>query len=390
MTEAEDGKAESSVPSNPVACLVPYLPLSTPLVFSGWWLGPLESFGGPWLSTEFEQSVRRLAEVFRDPAGQPLRRPSILVSEVDGADGAPPSREALRCLQLAIAFATIQQNVYWSSDDRHDGWRVATSDNAMLWVQPLDLVDHRIALGRGSRVQSTAGGYKLTDEGFLIPPPLELHLPFYITLDAELLEALYTVLMQPPAGTEHVVSSIAVAVSWLIKSWQNTPSITWEDRLVFVKVATEALTGKERSHESAAALLEIFRSTPDQRGAGVGGSCLLWQPDEPLLTRTYTKNGRPTASEVTQMEHWACALGDARNAVVHGEADIEHMYHEANSPYAGPFVEIGDRVVREAITVILGALGYPRVWRRGIARASFAAYEHLLEVNSSESAAEPG
>ena len=46
MTEVEGGKPESPVPSNPVVCLVPYLPLSAPLVFSGWWLGPLESFGG--------------------------------------------------------------------------------------------------------------------------------------------------------------------------------------------------------------------------------------------------------------------------------------------------------------------------------------------------------
>lgn len=378
--------ATESEPSarHPFVTLVPYLPLAAPISFAGWWLGPLESFDGPWLSDEFEDQARLLASVFRDTSGKPLKRPSILVRQADGADGVPPTPEEYRCLQLAVAFAVIHQNIYWSPDAQGDSWRVATSDNAVIWAQPLDLAHGYITLGRGARVQTMAGGHRLGDPAFSIQPPLELHMPVNISLDTELLEAVYTVLLEPPAGSEHVASSVSVAIRWLIKSWQNTPSITWEDRLVFVKVATEALTGKERNHESAAKLVEIFRQAETQEGEGVGLECLLWRADQQVRDRTYLDRGRPKTVTITELEHWACALGDARNAVVHADPVTQHVYFEEGSPYNGPFVEIGDRVVREAITVVVGSCGYPAVWRRGMSRTSLAVYRHLIQAREEE------
>ena len=50
------------------------------------------------------------------------------------------------------------------------------------------------------------------------------------------LESIYLVLSQPPGGHEVGASRLLVAIRWLLRSWQNTASITWEDRLVFLKV----------------------------------------------------------------------------------------------------------------------------------------------------------
>lgn len=387
LASNDNGCVENDPPvvetsTHPVVSLVPYLPVSAPVRFEGWQLGPLESFDGPWLSEAFEESVRMLAGVFRDAGGRPLARPSILTREATGADGVPPSRDELACLQAAIAFGVIHQNNYWSEDTRFDGWRTATSDNAMLWVQPLDLDDHRITLDRGSRVSLTGAGYRINDPDFTIPAPLELHLPPAVSLDAELLGAVYGVLREPPEGRAAEARAIAVAIRWLAKSWQNTPSITWEDRLVFVKVATEALTRKDMNLESAAEMVEIFQSALDQEGDGMGLDALLWRPDEPKLERKYRSGGKERTSDLTQLEHWACALGDARNAVVHGEDLTDHDYEERDSPYNGPFVEVGDRVVRELVTVSLGRLGHPRVWRDLMSRASLSALRELRDEAS--------
>lgn len=376
-------------PQIPHATLLPYLPMSAAVEFAGWWLGPLESYEGRWHSKELERATRRLAAVFRDTAGAALRRPSMLVRSVDGVDGVPPTNAELKALQLAISFATIHQNRYWTSDTQSDSWRVATADNATVWVQPLDLVNGYVALGRGARVQTLAGGHQLNDESFAISPPLELHMPFGVSVDAELLEALYSVQMQPPDECEHLVASLCVAIRWLVKSWQNTPSITWEDRLVFAKVATEALTGEDQTQLSAQALMAIFASARRQEGAEIGASNLLWQPDEPTLTRHWVdRSGRPKAADVTQFEHWAGAFGDERNAIVHGEASHNFTYDVPGSPYNGPFVEVADRVVREAIVVQLGNCGFPDVWRTGLSRASMAAYRHLRDASHAEANAD--
>lgn len=357
--------------------VLPYLPLSAPVEFVGWWLGPLDQFNGRWLSPDFERASRRLASLFRDPGGKPIKRPALLVRTADGADGRPPTPDEYEALQLAIAFAVIHQNTFWTPDTQSEAWRVATADNATVWVQPIDIPEGWISLDRGSRVRAMAGGHRLFDDGFTIPSRLELHLPFDASLDAELVRALYTVLLAPPMGQEQLVASLKVAVRWLIKSWQNTPSITWEDRLVFLKVATEALTGEEKSNRSASALAAIFATAHQQPGEGIGTDDLLWQCGEPILTRHWTDHGKAKTASVTQFEHWACALGDERNAIVHGEATHRQMYSAPDSRYNGPLIEIGDRVVREAIVVQLGNCGFPDVWRTPLARAGLAALRHL-------------
>ena len=157
------------ISANQMIILAPYLPLAAPVEFTGWWLGPLESFSGPWLSPEFETAGRTFAAAFRDVFGNPISRPSLLAHAESGVDGSSPPSESYNALQLAISFATVQQNAYWSPEASNDGHRVATVDNAQRWAQPLDLTDTHIAIGRGSRVAVTSGGHRLMDPSFFVP-----------------------------------------------------------------------------------------------------------------------------------------------------------------------------------------------------------------------------
>jgi hypothetical protein len=361
--------------ANPYITLVPYLPLNQSVTFGGWWLGPLDQFDGPWLSEDFEAAARLLASGFVDVRAKQVRRPAVLVRESEGADGQPPTSEEYGALRLAIGFAVIHANAYWSPETKDDGWRLATTDNATVWAQPLDLADGRIALQSGSRIRTLDIGLRMTSVGFTIPPPLELHLPSGVTLDAGLLALLSTVLLKQSPEHHCLIGTLRVAIRWLLKSWQNTQSITWEDRLVFLKVATEALTGEYRNHRSAKRLVEIFTSAETQSGEGFGSKGLLWQPDEPLLTRHWIEKGQPREEYVTQFEHWACAFGDERNAIVHGRLTHKNHYEEPGSPYNGSFVDIGDRVVREAILVQLGNCGHPEMWRNPFGRAELEALQ---------------
>ena len=176
----------------PCVLALPYLPLRDPVDFGGWWLGPLSSYVGAWRDAAFEGAVRRFLGGFQRPDGRPITNPALLVRGADGVDGVMPSPEEIAAHELAIAFATIDANPYWTPESRDSGWSVATADNADLWVQPLDPETGSVALGRGLRAQVLAGGFSVFDEGFAVPPPLELHMPFGLRLDAELLEAVYT------------------------------------------------------------------------------------------------------------------------------------------------------------------------------------------------------
>lgn len=167
---------------------------------------------------------------------------------------------------------------------------------------------------------------------------------------------------------------------WVVKSWMNSPSISETDRLVFLKTASEALTGEtRRSVDAARALRAVFEDAVGQEGDGVGLDQLLWHSDEPTFTRSWIRAGRQAEYELSALEHWYMALADARNDVVHAVASPTLVYAQRGSLYEGPLVEVADRVMREAIAVELGAIGHPEVWRRGYARAGFTMLRRLRE-----------
>jgi hypothetical protein len=119
-------------------------------------------------------------------------------------------------------------------------------------------------------------------------------------------------------------------------------------------------------------LRERFETTLIQPGEGIGIDGLLWSRSEATFTRSWA-NGTRTA-QLSAFEHWFMAFADARNEILHHGSLAEHEYVRPGSPYVGRYVEVGDRVLREAIKVTIGLCGWPRVWRqRGLDRASLAA-----------------
>ncbi|MFN8027350.1 MAG: hypothetical protein U0W40_13630 [Acidimicrobiia bacterium] len=362
-------------PELPWICALPYLPVREPVEFAGWWLGPVTAFAGPWRDPQFHDAVGEFLDSFRTASGQPVKKPALLVRRETGANGVAPTLAEFHALELAIGLATIDANAFWSPENEQDGYRIATADNADLWVQSIDVEHRRITLERGLRVRTIAGGHRIGTDDFFIPAPLELHLPSGVGLDADVLEAVYRTALEQ--GDEPRAEAVLVAIRWLLKTWLNSTSVSIEDRIVLLKIASEALTGKDKTHEGGAQLVALFASAGEQPGEGIGTDGLLWQPDERRLKRVWSnRSGEKSHSELTLLEHWYGALGDARNKIVH-EGGASSLVYEEDSPYAGPFVEIGDRVIREAITVELGNLGYPAVWRRGLTRASFRMWERL-------------
>jgi hypothetical protein len=360
------------VPGENWISALPYLPLDEPLRWAGWWLGSLEEFPGPWRDDDLENEARRFLGGFRAVDGKAIARPSVLVREAVGVDGERPTDEEIECLRLAIEFATVDGNPIWTSENMNHGWAIATADNADLWVQPLDLAHGYIALGRGGRNQTTVGGVNTRSGNFAIPAPIELHLPPRARLDGPTLEALYTVLIN---HTGLWSERLRVAIPWLTKSWLNTTSITFADRVVLLKTATEALTGTSNNTKAARSLRRLFATTLKQEGEGIGVDALLWSPDEPSFTRTW---GDPEQQqELIAFDHWYRSFSDARNAILHEGRVGQLEYSQPSSPYAGPYSEVADRVVREAAKVALGASGWPEVWRNGLGRASYQALKHL-------------
>lgn len=356
----------------PRVTLLPYLSLREPVRFDGYWLGALEDFDGPWSSPELRAAASKLAALFVDSLGEPVQRPSLLAREGYGVDGSVPNPAGRRALIAAIGFAVVDANPYWSDDSKGHGWKVSTFDNADIWFQPVDLQSGAIALELGSRLRTRVGGRTL--DGPPIPPPIELSFGIGgLKLDQELLDALHRVLSGSAVCADR--ERLLTAIRWHLKSWSNSASITDEDRVIYLKVALEVMSGTHKSTEAARRLNLLFGSVMEQTGAPIGIDDLLWSPWEPSLTRTW---GASHQTEQRQLfEHWFMAFADARNEIVH-DGRVAHLdYDEQASPYTGPLVEIGDRVTREAVKVLLGRCGYPAVWRSKLSRASMRAASEL-------------
>ena len=357
----------------PVVITFPFLPLAEPVTFDKWWLGPASTFDGPWADRSLQNMGWKFLTSFRDARGEQIDNPAVLASIDGGITGSRPSDNERLALRKAIAFATIDRNEYWCSD-RIVSHNCTTADNADYWEQPINTARGSITLERGGRVRSVTGGYSLNDSEFHISATIETVMPqLPVRLDSLTIRALYEILTRPTTDdSAEQAARIATTISWLEKTWLNSVSIGEDDRLVFLKTAFEALTGFSKTPRAGDALKSIFEYTQHQEGSGLGTENLLWQPNQ--KTRLRTHNG---SSLVTEIEHWYGAFADARNAIIHEGSVPRLVYEESGSSYNGPHIEIGDRVLREAIKVEIGNLGYPKVWRDIMGRCSLDALRHL-------------
>jgi len=348
------------VDNHPVLIFCPYLKLHRSHEFADFWIGPADQFEGSWDPPALKDAARMLLGRFVTVDGKPVDRPSLIASNNRLVDGAPPQHPD--ALELAVAFGALIQNPRHPADE-NDAWKVVTADNCDVWVQPVDLQQNRITLERGLRVRTLAGGYKFSDDGFRVPPPLELHWHGGGAFDPEVADAVYRVVSAPDSTKDpELAHRLKPAIRWWIKAWRNSASVSWEDRLVHLRIAVDALVGSDKTKTAIQWLNDLFSSVgEDSRGD------LLWATDQGSYERTW---GRPPRTDVVSaFDHWFWSFADTRNDIVHRGGAAALVYEQDNSPYVGMHVDVADRVVAEAILVSLQRCGFEHLWRTPLWRA---------------------
>ncbi len=149
-----------------------------------------------------------------------------------------------------------------------------------------------------------------------------------------------------------------------MKAWANSSSIADEDRIVFLKIAIDALTGTDKTDGAKNELISWFTALEPTSTRG-----LLWAPDQPAFERT-SRSGK-TIPE-TAFGHWLHAFADQRNHIVHHGHSTSLTYEVADSPYNGHYVDVADRVVCEALLVGLHRCGTEYLWRTSRYRQLYA------------------
>lgn len=304
----------------------------------------MSQFKGPW-ATGLEPVARQFLRGFRDASGNRITDPTLIAHATRGVDGRMPRRAEWRALQQAIDFAVLNSNPYVV---RGDGSAVSTSDNSEVFVWPIDVASRRLATRYGLLVRVTTGGLVIGPQLKIAAPP-DMHMPFNsIRIESpEFVDVLYKVLARH-ASPKHL--SIATAIHWLAKAWRNSESVNWDDRMVMLKTAFEALTGSSKTHIAAAYLRALFEGSKMSKREAKE---FLWKPTEkPNRIFPWTdRRGRVNNDSVTPLEHWFRSFGEARNEIIHEGVSAQQTYRAKRSPYNGPYFFVAQRVLREAIRV---------------------------------------
>ena len=213
-------------------------------------------------------------------------------------------------------------------------------------------------------VQTMVGGLRI-DERLIMRAPVELHIPHGVTVAPDLMDALLAVFGgQRSAKDATMAKRLATAVTWLGQAWRNTESIRWVERIVMLKTAFEALT--DAADRTAADRLEqLFDDLRKDDVSDYVAGDLLWRPSEsPTLERNWRDNrGRDRSKTVTPLSHWFHAFDDVRNEIIHEGKVGDLIYNGPAERYQGPYVFIGERLLRESIRVSLRQFGYPDLWQ---------------------------
>jgi hypothetical protein len=326
-----------------------------------WGIAPLGTYEGPWLSDRFQEVARRLIGSHVAARDQPIQNPAIVASRASGVDGRWPDPREMDGLQLALHFTVLHANPPWSEGTRGNaGWTTATSDNSTLHYWPVDVDEERVTLSSGVMVRSTVAGYTLKD-GVTVPAPEELHLPHRVTLDPEVLAATRSVFVGEHDTTNaRLAARLATTVGWLAQAWRNTDSVDVRQRIIMLKTGFEALTGESDSWRAAQALDELFRQIPLDAKHDRFAEHLVWKPSETASMTWTGQDGKPWPS--TPVNHWFRSFSACRNEIVHEGRMSSATYNEATA-YAGPYLFIAERVLREAVCVSLRAFGYHDLWK---------------------------
>jgi len=139
--------------------------------------------------------------------------------------------------------------------------------------------------------------------------------------------------------------------------------VSWEDRLIDLKTAFDALVGESSGVAVARAIRGRFEALVPYGANRLSASHLLWRPDERERPRTVPDAyGKPQQRNVTPLEEWFAYFAAARNSVVHRAAHPK-MRPPLRNRYRGPYFHTAERLLRESIRASLVRFGYPDMWR---------------------------
>ena len=349
----------------PYLAFCPYLDMgmNEPIEFGDWELGPLAAFEERWADLKFKTQAKALLAKFVDGRGQPIERPSLLCRGQGLIDGTRPSSQEIEALEAAIAFAFLDTNPRRTSSNRQQ--HVITADNTELFFWPIK-GDGSVTLMTGIMVETQTGGYRISDEHLAIRPPLDMCMPRgTCTANAMCLKAVYQIVRQSlrtPGVDDGQADRLRPAIGWFKKTWRNTETVQFPERVVFLKTAFEALSGTSKSHCTARFLKKLFEAIP-RTAAPLDSARLVWSPEErPVHTHT-AKNGKPY--QITDLEKWFMAFAEARNEIIHEGKSPSLEYSGSNAAYDGHFVFTAEFLLRAAIKVWLSSHGYPNLLPSG-------------------------
>jgi hypothetical protein len=333
--------------------MFPYLRLPQTVTVGPWEMRPIDVHQLSAAGTPEATWIAALLARLRDPKGKELTAATM----ISRRDATPPADQDsadrdLRSLEAAVAFAVADAN--------------STSDNSIDWERPVLTVEvsHLLGVqmsngGNAPLVRRSGGpifsvtslGGSVFDDWVILPCPeglMEIH---PAALDPVLLNAAYDIDRQAWedfASSE--IRSVASALHWHARAWENSPQHTMPDVVVQLKTAIEALSGEHRTANGIPRLESIYRAIEDTVSAGD----YLWDKDAPTVTRRH--GGK--VKVVSAFADWYWELANLRNGIVHDGRNSEMNYEQPSSPFNGNVFQISERVTRELIKIRLAQLGH--------------------------------
>lgn len=352
-----------------VLTFCPYLPLREPFAIGPWQFVAASEYTGSWLSPEFEAASRAFLTHFHGADRVPIPSPTLVAHADRGIDGKPLNRATRDALQGALDFVVLDVAQRWGENNSRgtmSAFLALTSDNTEVFLWPVDSEGRWFAVDTGLLVGTLSGGHSIDNPADVIACPVEVRIPSRAaTADEGVATALYEALLEadPATGSERsaLAGRLTTALRWWARAHRNTRSITWEDRIVMLKTAFEALIDQSRAWPGALRLREWFETRVEEQGE------LYWSPDEVAI---HTVRLQGSDRSLTPLEHWFVQFCFLRNAIVHEGKHITpatESYSEPG-PYAGPFFHRADEVFRQAVKVALVDFGVPNLWHSELSR----------------------
>jgi hypothetical protein len=320
--------------------VLPYLPLRDAVAVGGWRLTPAqEADDDAFSDNDTRIKAEGLLRIYGAGTG----------ARIKGAFAAPPGGrigddipvDQLTTLRRAIVVGLLDGNptppalaADEATVDPNGGWKSATSDNAALWVHPIDERGYT-AVQYGTMVTTVSGGHNvLREDSISITRPAELPTPFmYGSFDGAYCDAVFAVL----AAGDDQSRRVGRAIDWLDLAWRNTPSITQEVRVVLLRTGFEVLFGDDDTYvirDDLGALLDDEHVTRQER---------TWT----------TLGGKLHTAELSDLCWWFMRFAFLRNAIMHGDEVAVTMFEHEGRPH----VWLAESRLRNAIKSLVTQAG---------------------------------